>query len=785
MTKSCPKGQYYCYTDKKCKKIPKGYMIGARGYLRQEPQEDDSKKNGNGNGNGHSNSNGSGRNGSGNGNGNSGGNGGSGGVSEATMTSSQKRKDTMLKKKYDDSDMKRNMKKQYGKEEGEKVYYATIRKQAMESNLGKLDEVGYYSGQDRDPTTGLPKKIKSLGGGRKDTPLKAVPYSILRAHTEMPVTDIKTSSMDELTDYRTFVQQSMDAKKREADRYKAKQKADKDWSARKKERVQKGIKFYDKKGKGYIKGGVKTYEENEIEESAFTDFAKKYGLDPVNDYSKIKRMMRSNNLRGINNNPTGIKNINQVENESVQTEGSLHKWFKGSKSKDGKGGWVNVVTGGTCASDEPGEGTPKCVSSSKRASMSKAERLSAARRKKKADPGQQSKTGAAKPTYVSTDKPKKNMKEENQITEADKKGKGSGTKDACYHKVKSRYSVWPSAYASGALVKCRKKGAANWGNSKKEEFEGTKSYSDFMDEAKKCWKGYKKTGTQKLFGKTYNRCEKEETQLEDSRLTSSNDMQSKMYADKNKSGKKMSDDEIKKEKGGKEFLARLKAAKEKMKKEGTSYGLYKGDGKPKGPMAKFGEKKKKEKKIEEKVNLKDKSSQYARSTKEVDTAMTDHVNRKRGTHYGKDGKVTEIGRYRRPSKREARNELIAMNKESKSFSQFTQECWKTHKKVGMKMKNGKLVNDCRPKNEEVAVEGAAWTKKSGKNKEGGLNEKGRKSYERENPGSDLKAPTKKVGNPRRASFCARMKGMKKKLTSSKTANDPDSRINKSLRKWNC
>ena len=53
----------------------------------------------------------------------------------------------------------------------------------------------------------------------------------------------------------------------------------------------------------------------------------------------------------------------------------------------------------------------------------------------------------------------------------DRKGKGSGTKDACYHKVKSRYSVWPSAYASGALVKCRKVGAANWGNSKKESVE--------------------------------------------------------------------------------------------------------------------------------------------------------------------------------------------------------------------------------------------------------------------------------------------------------------------------
>ena len=82
-------------------------------------------------------------------------------------------------------------------------------------------------------------------------------------------------------------------------------------------------------------------------------------------------------------------------------------------------------------------------------------------------------------------------------------------------------------------------------------------------------------------------------------------------------------------------------------------------------------------------------------------------------------------------------------------------------------------------------EGAAWTKKAGKNKSGGLNEKGRKSYERENPGSDLKAPTKKKGNKRRTSFCKRMEGMKKKLTSKKTARDPNSRINKSLRAWNC
>ena len=91
----------------------------------------------------------------------------------------------------------------------------------------------------------------------------------------------------------------------------------------------------------------------------------------------------------------------------------------------------------------------------------------------------------------------------------------------------------------------------------------------------------------------------------------------------------------------------------------------------------------------------------------------------------------------------------------------------------------------KTKGPKMFGEGAAWTKKEGKNSAGGLNEKGRKSYERENPGSDLKAPSKKVGNPRRASFCARMKGMKKKLTSKKTASDPDSRINKSLRAWNC
>ena len=88
----------------------------------------------------------------------------------------------------------------------------------------------------------------------------------------------------------------------------------------------------------------------------------------------------------------------------------------------------------------------------------------------------------------------------------------------------------------------------------------------------------------------------------------------------------------------------------------------------------------------------------------------------------------------------------------------------------------------------------AWTRKEGKNPEGGLNAKGVASYRAANPGSKLKTavttkpskldPDSKAAK-RRKSFCARMEGHKKKNTSAKTARDPNSRINKSLRKWNC
>jgi hypothetical protein len=85
---------------------------------------------------------------------------------------------------------------------------------------------------------------------------------------------------------------------------------------------------------------------------------------------------------------------------------------------------------------------------------------------------------------------------------------------------------------------------------------------------------------------------------------------------------------------------------------------------------------------------------------------------------------------------------------------------------------------------------ASWQRKEGKNPEGGLNEKGRKSYERENPGSNLKPPVSReeaARSPksaaRRESFCSRSKGQMKMYP--EAAADPNSRLRKARRKWDC
>ena len=130
----------------------------------------------------------------------------------------------------------------------------------------------------------------------------------------------------------------------------------------------------------------------------------------------------------------------------------------------------------------------------------------------------------------------------------------------------------------------------------------------------------------------------------------------------------------------------------------------------------------------------------------------------------------------------------------KTFKQHLDErCWSGYKPVPGKKPY--TPGSCKKEEVEQIEEATpAWQRKEGKNPEGGLNQKGVESYRRENPGSKLQTavttePSKlKPGSKaakRRKSVCSRMKGMKAKLTSAKTANDPDSRINKSLRKWNC
>ena len=325
--------------------------------------------------------------------------------------------------------------------------------------------------------------------------------------------------------------------------------------------------------------------------------------------------------------------------------------------------------------------------------------------------------------------------EEHDIEVGDEIDIEEGKKDACYHKVKSRYSVWPSAYASGALVKCRKVGAANWGNkSKKEETE----YE--LDE--KCWKGYEKKGMKTMFGKRYPNCvKKEETEVVEGKYSSS----------------------VRATYGGKTETFPVETYKKKSKKVKNEqideyYGMAGGMG---GSLSK--------RLRDERLKSLPKTDAEAKKKEEVKEAAI--LPRKTGqivkvllTFRGKMYAIQMFfSSIVKPSRAEVQDQIEKVYPGGKVRSYD--------------------ISDYEPGQPLLHTED--WQKKSGKNPEGGLNEKGRKSYERQNPGSDLKRPSKKVGNPRRASFCARMKGMKKKLTSSKTANDPDSRINKSLRAWNC
>ena len=501
------------------------------------------------------------------------------------------------------------------------------------------------------------------------------------------------------------------------------------------------------------------------------------------------------NGNGGNGNGGGVS-------ESKSGDSSLRDWFGKSRSSDGKPGWVQLggkYAGKPCAK-QPGQTTkPKCGSSKMAANLDDKEEKKAFNRKQRQDPNPDRKGKAI------------NVKTEETVVEK------AGEKDACYKKVKSRYSVWPSAYASGALVKCRKVGAANWGN-KSESVEYSDWRNDFqateyefvdiikpepikggqeqIDENVSSGKSrLAKMGRVK--GKPTGSITNAEKSAEVQKQKDTAKAKDREFASKvDVSGLSPSDALMKRRRAEfKAEKARLKSQKNMRREETESLG--------EGQKCWKGYEKK--------------------GTKKMFGKVVNNCVKKEGYDVGdvdqKVGAVTlipkderEAAKQRLLAKAKAKREKMKEEKEESKVGggNLKKLAAKAVKRVDADVDGDVDTDDMKSSETGEFVpspdgkkklkpkirfeqsdwrnelgEGAAWTKKSGKNKKGGLNEKGRKSYERENPGSDLKAPSKKKGNKRRASFCARMKGMKKKLTSAKTARDPDSRINKSLRAWNC
>ena len=433
---------------------------------------------------------------------------------------------------------------------------------------------------------------------------------------------------------------------------------------------------------------------------------------------------------------TAINNYNDLK----KNEGNLHQWFKGSKSKDGKGGWVNVVTGGTCASDKPGEGTPKCVSSAKRASMTKAERLSAQRRKKKADPNQQSKSGAAKPTYVPTDKPKKKSVKEDLN--------------------RNQKPFYQKRYAGGG-------------------------------------EGYKTIGTNKRMNSSSDRKKTGYKQSKASHRDEMKDLNPRKEGPKRnlrQSLASLNKEEFVNEKMGKFHIPKIKIVNNKKKEE-------KREPKKAQDAGARGRRLLQRREYASKVsgsvdNVPDDLRDHLEYTSESSCPEGQyycHDEKKckpipKGMKVGKDGMLVKEAKELKKAKinfkttKRGGKTIYHVNKNDESDAQRA-----------MKNDPKYILGKTRVKPMKEA-KSPAWQRKAGKNPSGGLNAKGVASYRAANPGSKLKTavttkPSKlkkgsKAAN-RRKSFCKRMKGMKKKLTSAKTARDPDSRINKALRKWNC
>ena len=847
MAKKCPPGKYYCFDDKKCKKIPRGYRIGARGYLARDNRSDNDGEDGNENSNG----NGNGGNGSGNGNGGSGGNGGgngSGGVGESVVyeTSNpripRKKGQPAGSKKHSDLYTDENPKgtiqglgfkdvakskasvskiRNSSRSHAHKIQAAVAMEQRARE-MGKTSEAAVY----RKYINSMKKKTKKMNEGMDNHPEFAL-ITVAVDELEKGLMDLEGITYDSVDKLMQGI-----AKRNNIsptllhNQFKAKHLTiPDDWAITKRMNKARGIeeKKMTEKEMDKREDIVKGMKKNK------SGFKKRYGDDAksVMYATATKLAMKKED----------------IDKYSIGEEG-LRAWFGKSSGTTKSGrkvkGWVQVggkYDGKPCARQPGQKSTPKCTSSSKRASMSDKERDSAARRKRAADPNQPQKSGAAKPTNVSTD-PKKKMSE-NYFNEAkDKKGKGSGSKDACYHKVKSRYSVWPSAYASGALVKCRKVGAANWGNSTKKEGFSPMQVSALeaagiidIREGQKCWKGYEKKGTKMMFGKRYNNCVKKKTTSEGlmddvtinpaKHKSTTQKIEARTKSD-NPNEANVAKKKLEKIKSQQPDLPKLNDSyapvsegvaflkREKEKKKSKSEYLTKRDA---GKLAK----RKMAKKDQEKVNFLEPEETNESKTRLVKNGHTYKVILTwRGKTYMVQMFVPSVSR---PSRQEIEKEVQKLYPDAKVMSFLPKDLEPGEPTVMMgegvkrdeygdivggpkiskkQLKKNLTSNEKDEKitrSEEYVSEddmkgmsvssGHKRPTKSG----AGMTAKGVAAYRRRNPGSKLKtAVTGKVKKGskdanRRKSYCARSAGQMKKFP--KAAKDPNSRLRQARRRWKC
>jgi len=516
--------------------------------------------------------------------------------------------------------------------------------------------------------------------------------------------------------------------------------------------------------KKQLEMGIPIEHEHTKDKDLATDIALQH-LDEIPDYYTRLKKMESDAKKDH-------KKFKDV------SEGTLHHWFKGSRSKEGKPGWVQA-DGSPCA-NEPGETkTPKCFSSARLASLKKKGKkgksliASAVRRKRQKDKGQQAKTGGASPTYVPTfakgKKDKNYVKAEPGIKEAmelneaqkDRPSKGSGKKDACYHKVRSRYDVWPSAYASGALVKCRKVGAKNWGT-KSEAIEMIRycpkcKKDETRSECKygpKFWDMY---SLPSILGKDYD----------PNTPHPGNFPESKEYDHEHSMARS-------------ELSTIVSAAKRLRKK-------MKGEGNIKAWV---------QSKITKAADYLDSAADYVDSGEmRAEEVMGQDPEMRRAA--SEDRREEKKSHFKWKKNRPGTKKRTRFSSTPRTQSQSSDYANSQIRSISWhdKQTKGKFIHGM-VKNEEYSNWRADfglsedWQKVNRQDKTDGLSQKAVDAYRRENPGSKLQtAVTEKKPKgkraKRRAAFCRRMSGMKSKLTPAKTAKDPDSRINKALRRWNC